>query len=52
MANSWEFELANQKRGWNCLSQSGERRDLKNSDFKFFKVIFLRDFKDLSSRVR
>ncbi len=49
MTNRWGFVLANQKRGRNFLSQSGERRDLKMRDFnKYVKVILLREFGNLA----
>ncbi len=51
MANRWGFELANQKKGRNCLDQSGERRDLIKRNYKNVKVILLRDLTDLASRV-
>ncbi len=48
MANRWGFELANQERGGNSLSQSEERRDFKKRDFKNIKVILLRELDKLA----
>ncbi len=34
VANRWGFELENQEKGGNCLSKSGEGREIKTRDLK------------------
>ncbi len=51
MSNRWGFELANQERGGNSLDQSEEGSDLKKKDFKYIKVILLREIENLAGGV-